>query len=1768
MSRDRITCVLVCLTLLAGCAPKGAPQKTRPDPEGQVRRNLKELSLGDGQSAKARTILRAAALAARQTDSDREQALAWTRARREIISNVLTAEQASQWYERLDMPDYRRIAADADAMLSRIRGHAEALAAFGPRQTGQEGCDKALAYVRDALAEATGGLDVEIEEFSQQVTVALDRTRSEQLALTRTPPGADSPSRGFSHIVVAGRDGQTLRIPAYALTPNCVQPCSTHPPDRCPLKTADSPPPHCPNCEQPRRMVDLAGGSWDDFKGKDVTNAVVLLDFNSGDAWMRAASLGAYGAIFIAPQRTTVFQADAKYAAMLPLHFPRLYVQRKAGLAARRILARRGRLTVTLANRLRFVNVPALGMSLTIPGRQRDRCFVLAGHIDARSIAPDLSFGGAEVWGIAELIELTRYFAANPPACDIQILFVTGHWQGQRVMRDYVAYDDQPGKGRAFRRAREYYRLAMGVDLDPEGRSVNLISEGSWDYQSLPMYSWLGSAMFRSGGWRDEILGELGLDAEGVELFGGVRPVRSETLNGVMAPRNDRSPLVYAPRYPTAEQPWQALAVPTFAFQTSRLARLAHNTPLDRLGPVNAAAVDRRLRPQVQITLAVLEHLMAYPAEMLPKPNARRRKGKTWGGWVRLDGRVQRWDRKIGWFAEKLPEDDRQKLQTLVHAYPLSQSSRARIGPRLRNYFHWPMCPTRGQHRELQSFMFQDLLLLDRAHFQIPTAYAAHPGTQYNVLAYSLDEAGRIRYATDFGVHGDGNKSFQCTDLGLDTWSLHVPVSMFECGTLELFDLVDPQRYNPSDHVRGTWFQTYGIQEHEADPGVAPHLRITGIKDVESHTDVARWGFSQYGPTAMVFLPADYHAGIEVLLGEWRTNRAILNNPDPDGAAQGYRLESGQTIRLASSEQPTALACIRQLTTMNQQRLKEFARHDVASPLAKDYHAQSVQATLAADTARAAGDWDKAQAQYSRAWIFESLAYRHTLALLTDVVSTTVLYFVLLIPFSFLLERLVFPQRTVLRTAAVAVTIFAVFAAVLYLFHPGFKLANNVIVTITAFVIVVMTIPALILLLVRGVAMLRAIGSKAIITQQSEAESAGVVMAALSLAVSNMRRRRLRTALTLVTITSLVVALVLLTTSAAFDFKILEPSGTAAASFEGLQIYNATDRRHPLLTETVEVYEATLRDKALVIRRESVNYGYDDKSSNGALLLSCGARSVKIPYFQVMDHRDDLVDYIVANVDLGLSDAFDRMSPAARIDRVRNHEAVAGSIPLNDPARQIRFHRWRSEPGDEGVEKIQAVVTVRLSDLIEGEFLSAGDVDVCLLPDTMAEKLGVKPGDTVTVMGLPLTVKGTWVAPAKAIQTDPDGKDVEIIVPGPLDRLRDLDGRRITAMRGAKFREGEPDNPEHAPSGEVVIVPREWIRKHRILPACVYSLIVIPTGPDGALDFATITPQAEALAKEILNVDIFTHYLDRSGPLVSVGEQISMHKATHVKGSSMMLVVLGAAVLMILAIMTGTVYERMREIHIFSSVGLSPRHVAGMFLIEALVYAGIAAVLGYFLGIIALKGLMVYLRSTGQHQDFYPNYLGVFVLYSIGIAVLATVASSLYPIRLASKIVNPSEGKTWQLAEVTGEVDRWRVRLPFIATTWDEACAMMVHACDYLAIHQGERSGRFVCERPPAGAAGVKTLTLSMPVWLAPFERNLTQSVDLQAAPAEGAPWWELSLDLRRVSGPEYLWKRGATVFVNMLCKHLLRWRAATEDQQQQCLARAEATFPRKEPSH
>ncbi|MDE2809075.1 MAG: hypothetical protein OXN90_11730, partial [Gemmatimonadota bacterium] len=54
-------------------------------------------------------------------------------------------------------------------------------------------------------------------------------------------------------------------------------------------------------------------GDWGNFNGQEVAGRVVVLDFASRDAWLKAASLGARAVVFVAADSATTQQAQGKY---------------------------------------------------------------------------------------------------------------------------------------------------------------------------------------------------------------------------------------------------------------------------------------------------------------------------------------------------------------------------------------------------------------------------------------------------------------------------------------------------------------------------------------------------------------------------------------------------------------------------------------------------------------------------------------------------------------------------------------------------------------------------------------------------------------------------------------------------------------------------------------------------------------------------------------------------------------------------------------------------------------------------------------------------------------------------------------------------------------------------------------------------------------------------------------------------------------------------------------------------------------------------------------------------------------------------------------------------------------------------------------------------------------------------------------------------------------------------------------------------------------
>jgi len=1604
-----------------------------------------------------------------------------------------------------------------DVAYPNVLRHARRIARFGSRQTGQVGCDLTVQYVQTQLRQ----MGFKVKRRDYEVTVPVEHACSVSLY------GADR------------LDNVTYE--AHALMPNNVQ---TSPTPRGGLRGS---------------LVYLGFGTPEEWNGREVQGSIAVLEFNSGDAWLRAIERGAKGVVFLEPKQTSTREADLKYIDLLPLRATRVYVWGKAAATIRRRARANvnGSIRACVVSRQTLDTAPAPYLEVEVQGSDpRAKTLILTCDVDARSIVPEMSFGGDEVWGIATWLELARWFKTHPPRNTVRLVAFTGHWQDFTGSRNYVSeHLDEIGKS---------VPLVMGVDLSTEGKYLALVprgwpQRGGWrgPYRWLEKLIWHFRAQMRQN-WTDDIEAETGLR---VKLFGD-SPPEHPWINTAIGPGELHNPASLAGRHYVSSETWLVVGGQSLAWQTAESRRPRDFTPLDTFEAsyarrTNLAGNPTRKRVgQLEALFAFLDNIVEIEGKYFPKYRAHRL-GIDRSGYVEFHGQIKRYDEKTAWYKGGLPPDrwGKKLVNTYVYMYPYD--IRLRRFQQTVTSWH-PLAPNKQKHRGMQSYGIRYLTKVDKdGRFSFKTVFYRDKFTRYTFLAFSLDDEGRILYASDLGRHGADE--FKYLNRVVETDSIDQSITVFPCGAVTLFGLIDSKRYSIGSNIKDTWFIQWTGNQQEQDEGLECYMPVSEVKLYPSQTDAKSYLIAQYQKTAMVFLPAG--KGCEILMTRGVLKRfSLLRSLDPavtpktksptgtnaadarkraaDAAAKLASKLKGITLKQGEDHQVTftPLVLARQMHRIDAAKLARYGRFGVRSQQSDIYFDNAATLINRAEQSLEAREERNYRSDESRAWGYESDAYQSIFRLLYDVVSTTIFYFTLLIPFSYLMERLLFPQKTYVKSAAVAGIVFVVFVGLLLQFHPGFKLAGNIYVAIVSFLIIVFTLPAFFMIVGQGLKMLKAAGSQYFQRHASEAERMGVLVAALSLSVANMRRRKLRTALTLGTISLLVLSLVLLThtTSTSTTYPTNEPPMGGSLPYDGIQVTNTHYHNFALFRETVALMEDTYGDRAIVLPRR---YGY-----YGIRTGLKGFESVRLygPYpprdfrfYDLLGHRPSLYEMVTFPLRV-TSDAALRTKAAKALGRPK----AWAPVPI------IQF----ASPDEPKVTHVDETI-------VSGRWFTPDDVDAVIISDETAESIGARVGDELTIEGFRVKVVGIF-ATMKASIYDLLGHRPSFfetlrfplrIIDEPalatrivkymkthrsMDDVKDVTGDSILPIK-LEINQPTPEEPTRYTATRVIFMPQKFQERYAYFPSAPYSVVIVPH------DHSLIPKLAGEIAKNFENIDVYSSY---KGKL----DLISAFHTARVTGGGLMVMPLVVSFLMIFSVMMGSVHERTREIYIFSSVGLSPKHVAGMFLIESIVYAGIASVWGYFIGIILLH---VFRVEGLLPETFYPNYLGVFVIYSVGLAMLATVSSSLYPMYKASRIANPSLERTWRIDTEPTE-DSWDITFPFISTKESETRGILAFLKEFIEHHAGEGQGVFAVLGDVTYEADVEKHDhrLRFDAWLAPFERNVTQSVVLEARKAPERVRWTFHFALRRRSGVRYMWLKSNKAFVDVFRKEMLVWRGFSDE--------------------
>jgi hypothetical protein len=264
------------------------------------------------------------------------------------------------------------------------------------------------------------------------------------------------------------------------------------------------------------------------------------------------------------------------------------------------------------------------------------------------------------------------------------------------------------------------------------------------------------------------------------------------------------------------------------------------------------------------------------------------------------------------------------------------------------------------------------------------------------------------------------------------------------------------------------------------------------------------------------------------------------------------------------------------------------------------------------------------------------------------------------------------------------------------------------------------------------------------------------------------------------------------------------------------------------------------------------------------------------------------------------------------------------------------------------------------------------------------------------------------------------------------------------------------------------------------------------------------------------------------------------------------------AALIVLNTMLGAVYERVKEIHIFSSIGLAPGHIAMLFMAESFVYAILGAIFGYLIG----QGMAKLITVFNILPGLYLNYSSVAAVASTAVVIGVVLLSTLYPARKASEVATPAIERSWQLPEPEG--DKWDIPLPF-AVTGEQATALTRFMMEWFEAYEEYSIGDFVTQdvssREEQAEYGT-SYVIELMAWVAPFDLGVSQKVQLRTIPTDMEDVFEIRLELERVSGDVSSWRRVNRRFLNTLRKQFLIWRTLRAEERDRYLGLTTAAEP------
>jgi hypothetical protein len=448
--------------------------------------------------------------------------------------------------------------------------------------------------------------------------------------------------------------------------------------------------------------------------------------------------------------------------------------------------------------------------------------------------------------------------------------------------------------------------------------------------------------------------------------------------------------------------------------------------------------------------------------------------------------------------------------------------------------------------------------------------------------------------------------------------------------------------------------------------------------------------------------------------------------------------------------------------------------------------------------------------------------------------------------------------------------------------------------------------------------------------------------------------------------------------------------------------------------------------------------------------------------------------------------------------------------------------------------------------LSRGRWFRPEERQVVLLPERIARILGVSLEEPekakVSIWGTDFQVVGCFRGEELESHPDLDGEPLTPVT-FPSEAVMEVTEVEMEAIEAGEDVQAFQSLYQHISGDLIVIMPYQ-------------TLMAL----GGKLKALAIRPQSPEVTSRIAR-----NLVDRFGLTLFAGEKEGtfMYYASDAlsySGVPNILIPLLISVLIVLNTMIGSVYERKREIGVYTSVGLAPFHVSFLFIAEALAFAVLSVVLGYLLAQTS-AGLFA---NTSLWQGITVNYSSLAGVAAMILVILVVLVSVIYPSRVAASIAIPDVTRAWTLPEPEGM--EMKLTLPFLMK-YKEQLGIGGYLQEYYFAHKDVSHGLFTTDNISlefycphselSGLAGPNhcekdCIQVKSRVWLAPFDFGVKQFVHLVFSPSTEDPdnYLEIQVTLQREAGEANFWRRINKAFLNDLRKQLLIWRSLDKEAQ------------------